>query len=197
MSYPSKLLPRMALSAGLCLSAIGVPLAWGAPASNVDIGTVQATTTGNGTQQVNSAPYQAPSKTPLHVSQPTSVVSEHYIKHNVVPSGNYDQIIKNTPSVMSVSPNGPGLAEDPNLQMRGLQDGQYNVTFDGMPWGDSNDFTHHTTSYFMAHDLTQASVDRGPGTAATVGTATFGGTISLQSKNPSPVSSIRRVLRSW
>ena len=65
MFHRSKLLSRTALGVGLCLSAAGMPLAWGAPASNVDIGTVHATTTGTSTQKVKSAPYQAPSKTPL------------------------------------------------------------------------------------------------------------------------------------
>ncbi|HLZ08757.1 MAG TPA: TonB-dependent receptor plug domain-containing protein, partial [Chloroflexota bacterium] len=77
-----------------------------------------------------------------------------------------------------------GLMENQGLEIRGFQDGQYNVTFDGIPWYDSNTFTHHTTSYFMTHDLNQASVDRGPGTASTIGDATFGGTVSLTSKDP-------------
>ena len=156
-----------------------------AAAGTLDVGTVQATTTGsNGTQQVNSAPYQAPSTAPLHATQPTSVINRHYIEHNVVASSNYDEVIKNTPSVMSIAPNGPGLMENMGLSIRGFQDGEYNVLFDGIPWSDSNDFTHHSTSYFMANDLGQASVDRGPGTASTIGTSTFGGTVSLHSKNP-------------
>jgi len=36
----------------------------------------------------------------------------------------------------------------------------------------------------MAHDLGVISVDRGPGTAATIGNATFGGTVALLSKAP-------------
>ena len=36
----------------------------------------------------------------------------------------------------------------------------------------------------MAHALGGVAVDRGPGTAATIGDATFGGTVSLQSRNP-------------
>ena len=76
--------------------------------------------------------------------------------------------------------------ESQGISIRGFQDGEYNVTFDGIPWGDSNDFTHHSTSYFMAHDIGEASVDRGPGTAATIGDATFGGTVSILSKDPAP-----------
>ena len=81
-------------------------------------------------------------------------------------------------------PNGPGLMETQAFSMRGFQDGEFNVTFDGIPWGDSNDFTHHSTSYFMPQDLGSIVVDRGPGDASTVGDATFGGTINVNSKMP-------------
>ncbi len=130
----------------------------------------------------NSAITQAPTLTPLDAVQPTSVISQQFIENNMPLSSNYDDVIKIAPSVSAVSPNGPGLMENQVLSIRGFQDGQYNVTFDGIPWGDSNDFTHHTTSYFMDHDLGNLSVDRGPGTAATIGNATFGGTISINSK---------------
>ena len=90
-----------------------------------------------------------PGTTPLDVVQPTSVISEDFIAKNLPPSGNYDEAIKFSPSVFDTAPNGPGLAESQNISIRGFQDGQFNVTFDGIPWGDSNDFTHHTTSYFM------------------------------------------------
>ena len=141
-------------------------------------------------QQIESAPYQAPSKAPLEAAQPTSVISQQYIQNNVAPSSNYDDVVKISPSVFSVGPNGPGLQENSFLSIRGFQDGQYNVTLDGIPWGDSNDFTHHTTSYFMAHDLGDIEVDRGPGSAQTIGNATFGGTISLNTKAPASQSEL-------
>jgi iron complex outermembrane receptor protein len=182
---------HLALWSGIGLVAVGTP-PWSASAqSAVNLGTVQANgeagTGGNGgAAEVESAPYQAPTKAPLNARQPTSVISQQYIKNNVPLSGNYETVINVAPSVSTISPNGPGLMESPVVAIRGFQDGQYNVTFDGIPWSDSNDFTHHTTSYFMAHDLGEASVDRGPGTASTIGNATFGGTVSLQSKDPSP-----------
>jgi iron complex outermembrane recepter protein len=162
-------------------------------AEPVNLGTVQ--TSGKGedqpsSQSVESAPYQAPTKTPLSATQPTSVISQQYIENNIPPSANYDDIVKIAPSVFSVSPNGPGLAENQILSIRGFSDGFYNVTFDGIPWGDSNDFTHHSTSYFMDRDLGAISVDRGPGTAATIGNATFGGTISVNSKAPSAATTL-------
>ena len=137
-----------------------------------------------GAQDVESATTQAPTATPLSAIEPTSLISQYFIENNSSLSSNYDDVVKIAPSVYSVSPNGPGLMENQVLSIRGFVDGQYNVTFDGIPWGDSNDFTHHTTSYFMDHDLGGISVDRGPGTAATIGNATFGGTIAINSKSP-------------
>jgi iron complex outermembrane receptor protein len=143
-----------------------------------------------GSEEVESATTQAPTLTPLNVTQPTSLISQHFIENNTSLSSNYDDVIKIAPSVYSVSPNGPGLMENQILSIRGFTDGEYNVTFDGIPWGDSNDFTHHTTSYFMDHDLGVISVDRGPGTAATIGNATFGGTVAINSKSPSADTTI-------
>lgn len=136
-----------------------------------------------------TAPYEAPSIAPLEAIQPTSEVNRHFIANNIAPTANYESIIEITPSVSVVAPNGPGLAEAQFVQIRGFQDGQFNLTLDGIAWGDSNDFTHHTTSYLMSHDLGQVIVDRGPGTASTLGDATFGGTVSLVTKDPQAVQS--------
>lgn len=135
----------------------------------------------------NSAPFEAPSIAPLEAIQPTSEVNRHIIENVIPPTANYESIIELTPSVSVIAPNGPGLAEAQFAQIRGFQDGQFNLTLDGIAWGDSNDFTHHTTSYLMAHDLGQVVVDRGPGTASTLGDATFGGTVSLVTKDPALV----------
>jgi iron complex outermembrane receptor protein len=132
-----------------------------------------------------TAPAEAVTTAPLDALQPTSVINQQFIENNISPVSNYDDIVKFSPSVNSVGPNGPGLMENQSLTIRGFQDGQYNLTIDGIAWGDSNDFTHHSTSYVMSHDLGSVSVDRGPGTAETLGDATFGGTISLNTKDPS------------
>jgi iron complex outermembrane recepter protein len=134
--------------------------------------------------QQQSATTQAPTLTPLDVSQPTSAISQYFIQNNMPATSNYSDIIAISPSVQSIQPNGPGLMENQSLSIRGFQDGFFNVTFDGIPWNDANDFTHHSTSYFMDNDLGGVSVDRGPGTAATIGNATFGGTVTNVSKAP-------------
>lgn len=134
--------------------------------------------------RVESAPYEAPSLQPIQAIQPTSLVTAHFIANNLSPTVNYDEAVRITPSVQAVAPNGPGLMENQFLDIRGFQDGQYNLTVDGLAWGDSNDFTHHSTSYLMAHDIGVVAVDRGPGTASTLGDATFGGTVELITKDP-------------
>src|ERR1700691_3667352 len=136
------------------------------------------------TAQALKGPQSAPSQGSLVATQPQSIVGAEFIQNNDSPASNYTDIMKFTPSVWTVDPNGRGLMENLGTSIRGFQDGQFNVTFDGIPWGDSNDFTHHSTSYFMAQDIGNVIVDRGPGNAGTLGDATFGGTIYVQSDDP-------------
>jgi iron complex outermembrane receptor protein len=155
---------------------------------NLDLGAVLA----NGTSSAGSdyqdtpgaAPYEAPSTAPLNSVQPTSLVNQNTIQNQLTSSESYADIARLTPSVNNIDPNGPGLMESNGPTIRGFQDGQYNVTFDGIPIGDSNDFTHHTTSFFTNDEIGEEIIDRGPGTAETVGDATFGGTISIRTINP-------------
>lgn len=130
-----------------------------------------------------SADTMAIADSSLDALQPESIVSMETIQNNIPPTADYALIANLTPSVSTFSTNGPGLNEA-KVILRGWVDGQYNVTFDGIPFGDGNDFTHHSNSYFPAKIIGQEVVDRGPGTASTIGMATFGGTIAMFSKDP-------------
>ncbi len=132
----------------------------------------------------NSALTSAPTDSKLEAMQPQSVISLEFIANNVAPTADYATIAAIAPSVTNVETNGPGLSEAKHTTIRGIDDGGYNVTFDGIPFGDYNTFTHHTTSYFPAKLIGRVVVDRGPGTASTIGNATFGGTMALYSKDP-------------
>lgn len=164
----------------LWLAASVPPLAGatGAYAQTTDLGTVQ---TSDSTRDVNSAVYQAPTTTPLTVTQPTSVIDRHYIENNIPATANFDSVISVAPSVM-VQPSGSG-GDDAKISIRGFQNGQYNTTLDGIPLRLFN-LTTPTGAFIMTNDLGQVTVDRGPGTASTVGDATFGGTLGLQTKSP-------------
>ena len=136
--------------------------------------------------QKTSAQTQAITEGKLDTVQPQSTISAQTIADNFAPSADYATIANIAPSMANVETEGPGLSESKMLSMRGFQDGQYNVTYDGIPFGDVNGATHHTTSYFPAKVLGGEVIDRGPGTAATIGENTFGGTVGLLSKDPRP-----------
>jgi len=100
-----------------------------------------------------SAPALAPSQAPLDSFEPTSIVSDKILRDVVIPSGDYNDAVKYTPGFYSSNPNGP--LGDTKGGWRGFQDGQYNITFDGIPFGDENDPTHHSAAYFPAAFLGQ------------------------------------------
>lgn len=126
----------------------------------------------------------SPSNVPLDALQPTSVVPEGFLRNNIVPLSSFDDMVKFQPSVFAQSPNGPGLGKAETLSLRGFQDSQFNITFDGIPFGDATDLHHTSSALFIAHDMGEAEIDRGPGTASTMGKATFGGTMGFRSKDP-------------
>ncbi|MFT3782788.1 MAG: TonB-dependent receptor [Nibricoccus sp.] len=127
---------------------------------------------------------QAPTGSSLDIYQPQSVIDLPFISNHLTPTADYSTIATLSPSVSNVTTNGAGLNDAKRLTVRSFNDGQFNVTYDGIPFADTNDFTHHTSSYFPAKMIGRLTVDRGPGTASTVGEATFGGTIALLSKDP-------------
>ncbi|MET0331343.1 MAG: TonB-dependent receptor [Dyella sp.] len=133
----------------------------------------------------NAVDTLAPSAAPLDAIQPTSVIDERFIRDGLRFNANYDDIIKYAPSVTVTSPEGPGLGKNESISIRGFQDGQFNITFDGIPFGDASDLHHTTSAYFNNHVLGQAEIDRGPGGGSTIGNATFGGTVGLRSRDPS------------
>ena len=135
------------------------------------------------TEKRTSALTQAPVESRLDTVQPQSIVEVSTINNSIAPSADYTMIANLTPSVTTVQANGPGLSEAKNI-LRGFTDGQYNITFDGIPFSDNNSFSHHSTSYFPAKLIGRMIVDRGPGTASTIGQATFGGTMAMLSKDP-------------
>ena len=132
----------------------------------------------------SSALTSAPTDSSLDARQPRSILTLEYIANNVAPTADYATIANLAPSVANVETNGPGLSEAKHTTLRGIDDGGYNVTFDGIPFGDYNSYSHHTTSYFPAKLIGRVVIDRGPGTASTIGLATFGGTMALYSKDP-------------
>ena len=125
---------------------------------------------------------RAPVQTSLKATQPQSIITATFIEQSVTPLADFNAVARIAPSVGGgAAANGPGLAES-KVTLRGFQDGEYNMTYDGIPFGDTNNPTHHSTSYFPARIIGGMVIERGPGNASNLGQATFGGSINLFSK---------------
>jgi iron complex outermembrane receptor protein len=132
-----------------------------------------------------SAADVAPSRAPLEAGEPTSVVGQTFINNSEIVAQNYDELVKFTPSLMNIQPAGPVSQQNYGESIRGFQYNQFNTTFDGIVIpGTISNFAPQSATYFTSHDLGSVVVDRGPGTASTIGYATFGGTVALLSKDP-------------
>lgn len=136
-------------------------------------------------QPVSKAAAIAPAQASLDATQPQAVISKTFFEVAKAPVADFTNIAAIAPGVAGgVSANGPGLGESKNT-IRGFQDGQYNVTYDGIPFGDTNGPTHHSTAYFPAAIIDRIEVERGPGNASNLGQATFGGSVNMFSPTPS------------
>ncbi len=130
-----------------------------------------------GSRTAESAPITAS----LTTTQPQSAVSRDYID-NATATSDFNELIALTPGVsISGAGNGYGLGET-KATIRGFQDGEYNVTYDSIPFADTNNPTHHSTSFFPSNTIETVVVDRGPGNASQLGQASFGGNINMYSR---------------
>jgi len=130
-----------------------------------------------------AATQQAPVGASLAQIQPTAVIGGRFIQENVPATSNYDDIIRLTPSAMDVDPNGPGLQQDFGQSIRGLDYEQFSVLADGVQIpGSISNLAPQPAAYFVAHDLARITVNRGPGPASTIGSATFGGDVELTTR---------------
>ncbi|HWW83739.1 MAG TPA: TonB-dependent receptor [Vicinamibacterales bacterium] len=128
-----------------------------------------------------TAAVAAPSQASLTARSAVSLISNEYIRNYTSPISDYSQVLLMAPGTYSVAANGVGLG-DTKTYYRGFKDGQYNMTFDGIPFNDTNDPTHHSWVFFPAQTIGSTVFDRSPGSAATLGPATYGGTVNLLSR---------------
>ena len=124
----------------------------------------------------------APVTASLQATQPQAIISRSFIEDSLPATADFNQIALISPSVSNFGGvNGAGLSES-KAQIRGFQDGEYNVTYDGVPFGDTNDPSHHSNTFFPSNTIETLVVDRGPGNASNLGIATFGGSMNLFSR---------------
>jgi iron complex outermembrane receptor protein len=176
--FPTSILARHIALAWAALT-LGLPVlaADAAPAQTITITAKSGAYLG----EKDTAAALAPTQSSLQATQPQSIITREFIEQSVAPTAEYSRVVNIAPSLSGDSANGPGLSET-KTTMRGFSDDQYNITFDGIPWGDTNNPAHHSTSFFPAAVIGAAVVERGPGNASNLGFATFGGSINLFSK---------------
>lgn len=140
----------------------------------------------------------APITTSLTTTQPQAAVSREFID-NANAASDFNELIALTPSVsLAGASNGAGFVETKAV-LRGFQDGEYNVTYDSIPFADTNNPTHHSTSFFPSSTIETIVVDRGPGNASQLGQASFGGNINMYSlaAKDDPGVQLQAVLGEW
>ena len=129
-----------------------------------------------------AAAVAAPSQSSLTAHSAQSLISNEYIRNYTSPFSDYSQVLQMAPGTFSVSANGPGLS-DTKTFFRGFQDGKYSMTFDGIPFNDTNDPTHHSWVFFPATTIGSTVFDRSPGSASSIGPSTYGGSVNLLSRS--------------
>lgn len=164
------------VAAGLCMGMSAAYADGAASPDNPDIEIVIVTAARGVAADI------APTKSSLDAFQPQSIMTRTFIEDSVPDVSDYTGIAMISPSISSGNDsNGPGLSEK-DAVIRGFKDGLYNERYDDIPFGDTNDPTHHSTSYFPASTVGAMTIDRGPGEAGDLGQASLGGSMNLFSR---------------
>jgi iron complex outermembrane receptor protein len=129
---------------------------------------------------VSIATETAPSGNTLDATSARTEISTAFIKNFMAPVADFAEVVNMAPGTFSLNPNGIGLGQG-KTYFRGFSDGQYTITFDGIPFEDTNSPTHHSWASFPSQWISSTDFDRSPGQASDFGPTNFGGSINLKS----------------
>jgi iron complex outermembrane receptor protein len=142
------------------------------------------------TETASLAAQLAPSGNTLDATSAKTEISAEFIKNFTSPVADFNEVLQMAPGTFSVNSNGVGLGQGKTF-FRGFKDGQYTMTYDGIPFQDTNDPTHHSWAFFPGQWIDGVDFDRSPGTASTLGPTNFGGSINLLSEGLQPNPDVR------
>ncbi len=132
----------------------------------------------------------APVKSLLDAGSARTEITSNYVSEYTSPVTDFADIIQAAPGTVSYTTNGIGNGQA-KIFFRGFVDDDYSMTWDGVPFNDSNDPSHHSWAYVPAAAIGHVDFDRSPGTASDIGTSNFGGTIHFFSPAPSNDAHVR------
>ncbi len=163
---------------------------------NMTVESVATSVTVN--ESVSVAAMTAPSGNTLEADSAKTEVSSEFIKNFMSPIADYSEYVNYAPGTFSLNPNGIGLGQGSTF-FRGFQDGQYTMTFDGIPFEDTNTPTHHSWANFPSGWTDTVDFDRSPGLSSDFGPTNFGGSINMKSPPLFPDPAIRATVTygSW
>jgi iron complex outermembrane recepter protein len=149
-------------------------------------------------EQISMAAATAPSGNTLEAASAKTEITSDFIKNFLSPVADYSEYVNYAPGTYSLNPNGIGLGQGKTF-FRGFQDGDYTMTFDGIPFEDTNTPTHHSWANFPSGWTDSVEFDRSPGLASNFGPTNFGGTINLFSPPLFPDPDLRATISagSW
>jgi iron complex outermembrane receptor protein len=130
---------------------------------------------------VSLAAQLAPSGNTLDTTSARTEITPQFIQNFTSPLADFNEVIQMAPGTYSVNSNGVGLGQGKTF-FRGFKDGNYTMTYDDIPFQDTNDPTHHSWAFFPSQWIGGVDFDRSPGGASSTGPTNFGGSIHLLSK---------------
>jgi hypothetical protein len=129
--------------ASLTPASITVTLNIGSVAQNVEVSAIAGD---------SIAAQHALSQDALDTEVPKSEISSEYIQEFAPPTTDYSEIVNIAPGTISYNFNGVGLGQG-TIYFRGFIDGDFDLTWDGIPEGDTNNFAHHSWVYSPVRGL--------------------------------------------
>ena len=122
----------------------------------------------------------SPAGNTLDATAARTEISNAVITNFMAPVADFAEVIQQAPGAFSLNPNGIGLGQGKSF-FRGFSDGQYTLTFDGIPFEDTNSPTHHSWASFPRQWISSTDFDRSPGQVSDFGPTNFGGSINMKS----------------